>query len=122
MNNMKIGATATSFAAVKAAFENNYACMEITCEEVGGLWFSAENRYYDGAEPCASGTPTTFIVTQEEEKLPTWAIIVIIVVAVLALCLLVATIYCMMQKNKYQRMAQGGQNGKTGAAIGNSGV
>merc|ERR1740138_172445 len=52
MNNMKMGATSTSFAIVKAAFENNYKCMEIQCQHVGGLWFSAENKYYDGAQPC----------------------------------------------------------------------
>jgi len=53
MNNMKVGASSTSLSAVKTAFENNYGCMEITCKEVGGLWFSAENKYYDGAGPCA---------------------------------------------------------------------
>jgi hypothetical protein len=63
MNNMKIGATSTSFTAVKTAFENNYACMNITCAEVGGLWFSANNAYYTDACPCGmtctSGTTGT---------------------------------------------------------------
>merc|ERR1712157_633791 len=36
MTNMKIGASSTSFAAVMTAFKNNYACMNITCAEVGG--------------------------------------------------------------------------------------
>lgn len=52
-NNMKIGATSTDFAAVKGAFERNYACMNITCADVGGLWFGAMNTYYDGASPCS---------------------------------------------------------------------
>jgi hypothetical protein len=51
-DNMKIGASATSFAAVKTAFENNYACMNITCADVGGLWFTAQSKYKDGAGPC----------------------------------------------------------------------
>jgi hypothetical protein len=42
-------------AAVKKAFENNYACMGITCEDVGGLWEADD--YYAGAGPC--GTSTT---------------------------------------------------------------
>merc|ERR1712217_655891 len=28
--------------------------MKIACAEVGVLWFSAENSYYDGASPCSS--------------------------------------------------------------------
>ena len=44
MNNMKIGASSTSFAAVKTAFERNYACMNITCVQIGGLWYGANNR------------------------------------------------------------------------------
>merc|ERR1719281_2296069 len=57
MDNMKIGATATSFSAVKTAFKNNYACMKVTCKQVGGLYFKELNKYYDGADPeCAGGT------------------------------------------------------------------
>merc|ERR1712048_1397714 len=56
MDNMKIGASSTSFAAVKTAFENTYACMNITCEEVGGIWVSAQGNYYEGAEPCPSSS------------------------------------------------------------------
>merc|ERR1712066_19915 len=48
--NMKIGSTATGYwASVKAAFENNYACMGITCAEVGGIY--ASGSYKSGAEP-----------------------------------------------------------------------
>jgi len=57
MSNMKIGATATNFAKVKTAFENNHACLGITCAHVGGLWSSSESKYYESAEPCVD--PTT---------------------------------------------------------------
>merc|ERR1719316_815588 len=53
MNNMKVGASSTNFAAVKNVFERNYNCMGITCAEVGGLWNSAASNYYDGASPCS---------------------------------------------------------------------
>merc|ERR1719248_410599 len=53
MNNMKVGASSTNFAAVKTVFERNYNCMGITCAEVGGLWNSAASKYYDGASPCS---------------------------------------------------------------------
>merc|ERR1712130_282522 len=92
--------------------------MEITCAEVGGLWFSAENRYYDDASPCGISMPSPVTVVNVEEKLPTWAIILIIVVVILALCFLAAAIYCMTQKNKYQQMAKGAESGKTGQVVG----
>ena len=50
--NMRIGATSTSQPAVKAAIESNYACLQIKCSEVGGIWDASEGRYYPGAEPC----------------------------------------------------------------------
>ena len=53
MNNMKVGAVSTSFSSVKAAFEANYACMGITCAEVGGIWSTAQSTYYNNAAPCA---------------------------------------------------------------------
>merc|ERR1712048_323413 len=94
MDNMKIGASSTSFAAVKTAFENTYACMNITCEEVGGLWFSAQGNYYEGAEPCPSSSGpsiqtveiVTEVVTEKEvdkEVMPSWALIIVIMLAVL---------------------------------------
>merc|ERR1712072_718671 len=86
MDNMKIGATSTTFSVVKTALENNYACMNITCEEVGGLWFSAENKYYTGADPCPPSSPaatTTVTVTTTKEEVPGWGVAIIVVVGVL---------------------------------------
>jgi len=60
MNNMKIGASSTSFTAVKAAFERNFACMNITCEEVGGIWSAADNNYYAEAGPCGAGATASW--------------------------------------------------------------
>jgi hypothetical protein len=96
MTNMKLGAASTTFASVKTAFENNYACMNVTCADVGGLWLSAESKYYAGAERCSdastavSPTPSP-PAKSTDETVPTWGLIVIIVlgglvVAFLALC------------------------------------
>jgi hypothetical protein len=65
MTNMKIGASSTSFAAVMTAFKNNYACMNVTCAEVGGLWFESQGTYYDGADPDCGTTTTTTTGTSE---------------------------------------------------------
>lgn len=46
----------TDFTAVKGAFERNYVCMRITCEDVGGYFYHgmAGHHYYEDAEPCHS--------------------------------------------------------------------
>jgi len=92
MDSMKVGASSTSFAAVKTAFEKNYACMNVTCEELGGLWLSAESKYYDGASPCSTVTATSMTVVTKtivEEEVPVWAFIVIAAVSICVICLLV---------------------------------
>jgi len=40
----------TSFDEVKALLERNYACIGVTCSQVGGLWNG--KNYYPGASPC----------------------------------------------------------------------
>jgi len=49
-DNMKVGASSTVFSDVKSAFENNYECMNISCEDVGGLFSVSE--YEPDAGPC----------------------------------------------------------------------
>lgn len=58
-NNMKVekGSYTTSYATVKTAFENNYECMGITCDHIGGLIDDADNKYYDEAVPCGTKKP-----------------------------------------------------------------
>lgn len=53
LTNLRIGQEGTlEFASVKAAIENNYECMQITCEDIGGIYDSTNAKYYDGAGPC----------------------------------------------------------------------
>mmetsp|Transcript_11587 Transcript_11587/g.16401 ORF Transcript_11587/g.16401 Transcript_11587/m.16401 type:complete len:551 (+) Transcript_11587:37-1689(+) len=54
-DNMKVGATETDFKAVKKAFENNYNCLKITCDDVGGLLKGDTGDYYEDAGPCSGG-------------------------------------------------------------------
>ena len=42
-----------NFKDVKSAFERNYGCMGITCQEVGGLYDSVKRDYFPGTNPCA---------------------------------------------------------------------
>lgn len=55
-DNLAPTTTGTDFAAVKTAFENNYECMGITCEQVAGL-VSKEGGFEAGAEPCGAAAP-----------------------------------------------------------------
>lgn len=57
-NNMKVGATTIDPLAVKEAYESVYANLGITCVDVGGFWFNADDRYYDGMEPCSDSGVT----------------------------------------------------------------
>ena len=50
-NNMKVLGPKPNFTVVKAAFERNYGCMRITCEDVGG--FHNGTDYYPKAAPCS---------------------------------------------------------------------
>lgn len=54
-NNMRTGSGAdVDFAAVKQAFEKNYGCMKVTCEDIGGLLQADGETFFDGAGPCGS--------------------------------------------------------------------
>jgi len=52
--NLAVGSETTDFPAVKAAFENNYACMNIAGQDVGGLWDHESGQYF--ASAAASNT------------------------------------------------------------------
>lgn len=50
--NIGYGAQVVDFGAVKKALEKNYKKIGIKCADVGGLWDTANNKYYAGASPC----------------------------------------------------------------------
>jgi hypothetical protein len=51
-NNMELTSRGTDFALVKKTLEKHYACLGITCKDVGGLWDAVSHDYFEGAEPC----------------------------------------------------------------------
>lgn len=54
-DNMQMGAQ-TSFRTVKAALENTYECMRITCQNVGGIWNHTAQSYNEYGSPCGIST------------------------------------------------------------------
>jgi hypothetical protein len=51
-NQIWTGTGATVFKEVKAAFEKNYACMGITCADVGGIIDVVTGKYKSTTKPC----------------------------------------------------------------------
>jgi hypothetical protein len=59
-DNMKVGQNGSAnFGQVKQAFESTYGCLNVRCEDVGGLWDSATGQYFAGAEPCGSSSSSS---------------------------------------------------------------
>jgi hypothetical protein len=67
-NNLRVGASSTSFQQVKSAFESVYPQLGINCADIGGLWNEAEKKYYPGMEPCVDASNTE-VVTQTNSTL-----------------------------------------------------
>ena len=44
-----------NFKSVKAALERNYACLGITCVDVGGIFDDSTRSYFQDAHPCTYG-------------------------------------------------------------------
>ena len=73
--------------------------MNITCTDVGGLWFGANNAYYEGAEPC------TFLVRDSsegktEEVVPLWAIGVLVLLSVLVVAFISGCLFVICKEKK----------------------
>jgi hypothetical protein len=67
-DSMKVGATSTDNIAVKKAFESVYADMGIKCADVGGVWNSVTDTYYDGMGPCTDASTIDIRIQKEEDK------------------------------------------------------
>lgn len=64
-DNMKPNRGKTDFAAVKDSLERNYACLRLTCEDVGGYYYGGLfGHYYDGADPCFQQIKTPLTTAQ----------------------------------------------------------
>jgi hypothetical protein len=44
--------TSVNFRSVKEALERNFNCMEVTCEELGGIFDSGTRSYFPDTHPC----------------------------------------------------------------------
>jgi hypothetical protein len=95
---------------VKNAFESTYACLGITCEDVGGL-IVAGSEYEAGAEPCAAASGAA--TASEEEDTPVGLIVGLIVLVVATLLACGVAAFCWTQKMKYQRLVEGVKGGKS---------
>jgi len=51
-NHVRLNGNDPNFVSVKKAFERNYECLGISCDDIGGLWSPADDRYFEDANPC----------------------------------------------------------------------
>lgn len=57
---LKVGQSGSAnFVAVKNAFESVYSCLNVRCEDVGGLYDAATGGYLKYAEPCSTTTSSS---------------------------------------------------------------
>jgi hypothetical protein len=86
-----VGGANTDFAAVKAAFESVYSCLNITCADVGGFWNTGASTYYTGGEPCQDPVPPPSpppAPVVPEEKIPGWGIALIVIFSAMSVVML----------------------------------
>ena len=84
-NAMETMTKETDFAVVKRAFEKNYACLAVTCSEVGGYWAAEKKQYHEDADPCTFDAQES--VDDNKKKKTGWAVAVPLVVIIAVLCL-----------------------------------
>jgi len=127
-DNMAITATTpmkSGFASIKQAFEATYACMGITCADVGGLIKEGATvfpYYQEGASPCIDAV--SVVQTNQVEEIPVWTIVVIAVVGVVLLAVCVMAVVFMRQARKYKQLAEAksGGGGDEGDVVGKTGA
>lgn len=91
----------TDFTTVKSAFEKNYACLAVTCSDVGGYWDADKNQYHKGADPC------TFDVknadnNEDDQKTIGWAVAVPLFVIIAVWC------FVKRRKSRKKKKKRGG--------------
>ena len=110
----------SGFASVKQAFESTYACMGITCADVGGLILSGKT-YYTMAEPCTIPSTATGDAQTKEvevESTPVWLVVLLVVIAVAFLSMSVAAFILCRQARKYQKLAGDKSQGQKADVVG----
>jgi len=110
----------SGFAAVKAAFESTYACLGVTCEDIGGL-IRAGNDHYAGAEPCVTptGLGAAAASSSSDDGPSTGLIVALVVVGVLVVVASAVAVFFFMRARKYQSLLdQKGGSGAPGITVG----
>jgi hypothetical protein len=89
----------SGFVAVKTAFESVYACLGITCADVGGLILTG-SEYQPGAEPCVTASD----LQQSSDKTTPDLVIAVIVIAIIAGIACITALACAFRARKCQQL------------------
>jgi Notch-like protein len=57
-----------NFEQVRSAMEQNYACLNITCKDVGGLWDANSDRYIEDAGLCGQPSSSSSSYSSENDN------------------------------------------------------
>merc|ERR1712176_573617 len=94
----------SGYTALKETLESVYACLNITCEEVGGIvdLASAGPHYYPGAEPCV--TPSDSSSSQDQDQ--TALVIALVCVSAVVLISCIVAVWCAMRARRYRKLGE----------------
>eukprot|EP00977_Amphora_coffeiformis_P013585 scaffold3591_cov159-Amphora_coffeaeformis.AAC.8 len=115
--NLRMGSedSAVSFHRVKEALENNYECMGISCDDIGGIW--TDEGFAEGAGPC--GIQSNAITNKKNS-------LAITAVSFLGVSLTVMVVmfgaYFYVKKRKTRGGVEGGIRRRRGHVRGTSGT
>lgn len=102
--NMQVGKKRADYQAVKQAFESNYDCLGITCEDVGGVLNDSSEFFLPAATPCGSlevfKQYNSYGSRDEGEKLSTGAVVGIVIGVAAAVAILVVGVMKVTKSGK----------------------
>lgn len=96
-------AMTAGYPSLKAKLEATYACLGITCEDVGGLLDLDTHQWHAGAEPC--GLRLQASLDSDKGSLPTWAIVLFVALALVCSGCIGLACYCVgfRRGKRYER-------------------
>jgi hypothetical protein len=95
-----------AFPIIKKAFENNYACLNVTCTDIG-----AYTKYVD-EKACTFKIPREIAAAADDSALSTTAIIIIAAAGAAAVLMAAIACYCKSQKDQTVKMYNDLKGGK----------
>jgi hypothetical protein len=89
------------FVAVKRAFEKNYICLKVSCQQVGGIYNPFSGGYIEGTEPCTELFGHVTVDLDDDDK----SVALGLLIGVLSLFVL-GIVVCLIRRATEKRLLQ----------------